>query len=126
MSTKSRLLRDHKARPLRRPISNSTTATRRRLPSLLARGLHPSKQHQLAAKWFNAFGSFFGRVSVNHNFIKRVLQCSMSRQQNHVPRMQDQCQQHITSGRHPHVPERVINSTAKQTFTHCTRNIRTS
>ncbi len=61
---------------------------RRRLPSLSARVLHPSQQHQLAAQRSNAFGPFVGRVLFNHSFIKLLLQRSSSRQQSHVPCMQ--------------------------------------
>ena len=61
---------------------------RRRLPSLSARALHPYEQLQLASQRSNAFGSFVGRVLVNHSFIKLLLQRSSSRQQNHVPCMQ--------------------------------------
>ena len=61
---------------------------RRRLPSLSARALHPYQQLKLAAQWSNAFGPFVGRVLFNHSFIKRLLQRSSSRQQNHVPCMQ--------------------------------------
>jgi hypothetical protein len=72
---------------------------RRRLPSLTARALHPSQQHKLAAQWSNAFGPFVNRVLFNHSFIKRLLQRSSNRRQNHVPCMQDQLQLHITSRR---------------------------
>ncbi len=70
---------------------------RRRLPSLSARALHPSQQHQLAAKWSNAFGPFVGRVLFHYSFIKLLLQRSSSRQQNHVPCMQGQRQQLVNS-----------------------------
>ena len=72
-------------------------------PSAVAGGARAASvsMTKLVAKWPNTFGLLFGRVLFNHSFIKLLLQRSSSRQHNHVPCMQGQRQQSITSRRRP-------------------------